>query len=208
MPSRLKATTHVNLACLERGREDEPVEGPRTRYARSADGTYIAYQIFGDGPVDIAWQFESYGTMDASWEDPFVRTWWSGLAAFARVILHDRRATGLSSRNVPPPNLETRAADLRTVFDAAGSERPVIGSWHEGLSPAILLAASDSVASVPSCGTILSHALHGRPITRGARTQISRNGRFARLNIGERSNTDESGRLNSKRTRALPLRMK
>jgi class 3 adenylate cyclase/pimeloyl-ACP methyl ester carboxylesterase len=139
----LKATTHGDLACWERRREDEPVERPRTRYARSADGTYIAYQVFGDGPIDIAWQFDSFGTIDASWEDPFVKTWWSGLAAFARVILHDRRATGLSSRNVPPPNLETRAADLRIVLDAAGSERPVIGGWHEGLTPAILLAASD-----------------------------------------------------------------
>lgn len=66
-----------------------------------------------------------------------------GLAAFARVILHDRRATGLSTRSVPAPNLETRSADLRVVLDAAGSEWPVIGGWHKGLSPAILLAASD-----------------------------------------------------------------
>jgi pimeloyl-ACP methyl ester carboxylesterase len=66
-----------------------------------------------------------------------------GLAAFARVILHDRRATGLSTRSVPAPNLETRSADLRVVLDAAGSEWPVIAGWHKGLSPAILLAASD-----------------------------------------------------------------
>jgi pimeloyl-ACP methyl ester carboxylesterase len=116
---------------------------PDPAYVKTRDGTYIAYQVFGDGPIDIAWQFDIYGTIDSSWEDPFGKTWWSGLAAFARVILHDRRATGLSSRNVPPPNLETRSADLAEVLDAAGSERPVIGSFHEGLTPAILLAASD-----------------------------------------------------------------
>jgi pimeloyl-ACP methyl ester carboxylesterase len=66
-----------------------------------------------------------------------------GLAAFARVILHDRRATGLSTRSVPAPNLQTRSADLHVVLDAAGSEWPVIGGWHKGLSPAILVAASD-----------------------------------------------------------------
>ena len=116
---------------------------PDPAYVKTMDGTYIAYQGFGDGPIDIAWQFDAYGTIDASWESPFVKTWWKGLAAFARVILHDRRATGLSTRTVSAPNLETRSADLRVVLDAAGSERPVIGGWHEGLSPAILLAASD-----------------------------------------------------------------
>jgi class 3 adenylate cyclase/pimeloyl-ACP methyl ester carboxylesterase len=119
------------------------IDIPDPAYVKTRDGTYIAYQVFGDGRIDIAWQFDVYGTIDASWEDPFGKTWWSGLAAFARVILHDRRATGLSTRNVPPPNLETRSADLGAVLDAAGSERPVIGGWHEGLTPAILLAASD-----------------------------------------------------------------
>jgi class 3 adenylate cyclase len=116
---------------------------PDPAYVRTSDGTYLSYQVLGDGPIDIAWQFDFYGNIDASWMDPFEKVMWSGLATFARVILHDRRATGLSSRNVAPPNLETRAADLRTVLDAARSERPVIGGWHEGLTPAILLAASD-----------------------------------------------------------------
>jgi class 3 adenylate cyclase/pimeloyl-ACP methyl ester carboxylesterase len=116
---------------------------PDPSYVKTSDGTYISYQVLGDGPVDIAWQFDFYGNIDASWLDPFEKIMWSGLATFARVILHDRRATGLSSRNVPPPNLETRSADLRAVLDAAGSERPVLGGWHEGLTPALLLAASD-----------------------------------------------------------------
>jgi hypothetical protein len=49
---------------------------PDPAYVKTVDGTYIAYQVFGDGPIDIAWQFDAYGTIDASWESPFVKTWW------------------------------------------------------------------------------------------------------------------------------------
>ena len=66
-----------------------------------------------------------------------------GIASFARLILHDRRGTGLSSRNVPPPNLETRVADLRVVLDAVGSERTVLAGFVEGGAPAVLFAASN-----------------------------------------------------------------
>jgi hypothetical protein len=45
---------------------------PDPAYVKTMDGTYIAYQVFGDGPIDIAWQFDAYGTIDASWESPFV----------------------------------------------------------------------------------------------------------------------------------------
>jgi class 3 adenylate cyclase len=65
------------------------------------------------------------------------------LASFGRLILHDARGGGLSSRNVPVPNLETRADDLRAVLDAVGSTSTVIGAWFEGLAPGVLLAAGD-----------------------------------------------------------------
>ncbi|HTG48003.1 MAG TPA: adenylate/guanylate cyclase domain-containing protein [Actinomycetota bacterium] len=119
------------------------MELPDPSYVKTADGAYIAYAVVGDGPVDIAWQFDFFGNIDMEWDEPFGNAWYPGLASFARVILHDRRATGLSSRNVPVPNLETRVADLRAVLDAAGSERTVIGSWYEGLAPGILLAATE-----------------------------------------------------------------
>ena len=66
-----------------------------------------------------------------------------GLASFSRLILHDRRGTGASSRNVAPPNLETRVADLRAVLDVVGSERAVLGGTMEGGGPNVLFAASD-----------------------------------------------------------------
>ena len=116
---------------------------PDPRYVMTEDGAYIAYQVVGDGPVDIAWQFDFYGNIDLTWDGPVDRAWFEGLAAFGRLILHDRRATGLSSRDVPAPNLETRAADLRAVLDAVGSERVVLGGWFESLAPCVLLAATD-----------------------------------------------------------------
>jgi class 3 adenylate cyclase len=116
---------------------------PETRYASTPDGVYLAYQVAGDGPVDIAWQFDSVGDVDLIWEEPISALFFPGIASFARLILHDRRGTGLSSRNVSPPDLETRVADLRVVLDLVGSERPVLAGALEGGAPNVLFAASD-----------------------------------------------------------------
>ncbi len=99
---------------------------PETRYVRTTDGVYLAYQVIGSGP-DVAVDFHLFaGNVDLIWEEPDWGPLLTDLAKFARVILHDRRGTGASSRNVAPPNLETRAADLETVLDAVGSETPVL----------------------------------------------------------------------------------
>ena len=116
---------------------------PETRYAETADGVYIAYQVAGEGPVDVAWQFALLGNVDLTWEAPiYAARCFPRIASFARLILHDRRGTGLSSRNVPPPNLETRVADLRVVLEAVGSERPVLAGGCEGGAPTCFFAAS------------------------------------------------------------------
>jgi class 3 adenylate cyclase/pimeloyl-ACP methyl ester carboxylesterase len=115
---------------------------PDPRYVKTDDGTYIAYQVVGDGPVDIAWQFDFGGNLDVWWDSAWDRAWFEGLASFGRLILHDWRATGLSSRNVAVPNLETRAADLLAVLDAAGSKNAVMGAVFESLAPCVLLAAT------------------------------------------------------------------
>jgi class 3 adenylate cyclase len=116
---------------------------PDPQYIKTEDGAYIAFQVVGDGPVDIAWQLDGGGGLDVWWELTSNRWWFEGLASLGRLILHDWRATGLSSRNVPAPNLETRMADLRAVLDAAGSKSAVMGGWYESLAPCVLLAASD-----------------------------------------------------------------
>jgi len=112
-----------------------------TRYAMTPDGVYIAYQAVGEGPVDLAWQLDQTGDVDLAWEGP-IGGWLREFAGFARLILHDRRATGLSSRTVPPPNLETRAADLQVVLDAVGSDRPVLAGSGEGGAGNVLFAAT------------------------------------------------------------------
>ena len=118
------------------------METPQTRYAKTPDGVYIAYQTVGDGPIDIVWQFDWLGNVDTIWEYRPYAEWFHGLASFSRLILHDRRGTGASSRNVDPPNLETRVADLSAVLDAVGSERPVLGGQFEVGAPNVLFAAT------------------------------------------------------------------
>ena len=114
-----------------------------TRYAKTPDGAYIAYQTTGDGPLDLVWQFDWFGNVDVIWEDSPLGDFLTAAARFSRVILHDRRGTGLSSRNVPVPALETRIADLRCVLDAVGATRPVLAGSREGASPNALLAATE-----------------------------------------------------------------
>jgi class 3 adenylate cyclase len=115
---------------------------PETHYEMTPDGVYIAYQVAGEGPVDVAWQFDFVGNVDVMWESPVFGPLFRGIASFARLILHDRRGTGLSSRNVSPPDLETRIADFRVVLDAVGSERPVLAGVIEGGAANALLAAT------------------------------------------------------------------
>jgi class 3 adenylate cyclase len=127
------------------------VEVRDTRYVKTADDVYIAYQVVGDGPIDLAWQLDIYGNIDLVWELTDFGPYFRGLAEFTRLILHDRRGTGLSSRNVTPPNLETRVSDLRAVLEAAGSERPFLGAAVEGGAPNVLLAAADPARVAGLC---------------------------------------------------------
>jgi class 3 adenylate cyclase len=100
-----------------------------TRFATTADGVYLAYQVVGSGPVDVVMDFHAFaGNVDLIWDEPDWGPMLEDIADFARLIVHDRRGSGASTRNVPPPNLETRAADLLSVLDAIGSERPVLGA--------------------------------------------------------------------------------
>src|SRR5262245_1324429 len=119
------------------------MELPDPDYVKTEDGAYIAYLVVGDGPVDIAWQSDFGGNLDVGWESGWDQAWLEGLSEVGRLILHDWRGCGLSSRNVALPNLETRARDLRTVLDAAGSTSTVMGGLFESLAPCLLLAASD-----------------------------------------------------------------
>jgi class 3 adenylate cyclase len=116
---------------------------PETRYARS--GPYnIAYQVVGDGPFDLLWIPGFVSNLELAWDEPLLARFMTRLARFSRLILFDKRGTGLSDR-VPIdelPTLEERMDDLVAVLDAAGSQRAALLSHSEGGNLAILFAAA------------------------------------------------------------------
>jgi class 3 adenylate cyclase len=114
---------------------------PEIRYARNGDVS-IAYQVIGDGPVDLVLVGGFVSHLEVLWEAPLVRSFLERLAGFARVICWDKREQGLSDRLGQPPTLEQGMDDLRAVMDAAGSERAALLGASEGGPMAILFAAS------------------------------------------------------------------
>jgi pimeloyl-ACP methyl ester carboxylesterase len=113
------------------------MEIPDVQYARSGD-VAIAYQVIGDGPVDVVWSRGMAGDLLSSWDQPLLMRHGTGLADFARVLMLDKRGTGLSDRVREVPTLETRMDDIRAVMDAARSDRAFLWSGHEGSRSAIL----------------------------------------------------------------------
>ena len=115
----------------------------RISYARSGDVS-IAYQVVGDGPRDIVLVPGWVSNLEAAWEDPDLARAQERLASFSRLILFDKRGTGLSDR-VPAtdlPSLETRMDDVRAVMDVVGSEQAALFGSSEGGSMAVLFAAT------------------------------------------------------------------
>jgi class 3 adenylate cyclase/alpha-beta hydrolase superfamily lysophospholipase len=114
---------------------------PAVRYAASGDLS-IAYQVVGDGPVDLVWVPGFVSHVEILWELPLWRRLLDRLSSFARVVIFDKREQGLSDRTGAPPTLEDIAGDLGAVMDAAGSERATIVGLSEGGPAALLFAAS------------------------------------------------------------------
>jgi pimeloyl-ACP methyl ester carboxylesterase len=117
---------------------------PQTRYARTADAVHIAYQVHGDGPIDLLMALGWTTNIEALWDEPSQARFLNRLASLSRLILFDKRGVGLSDR-VPEsqlPSLETRMDDLRAVMDAADSERGVVFGISEGGPMAMLFAAT------------------------------------------------------------------
>ena len=106
---------------------------PKTRYARSGD-VNIAYQIAGKGPIDLVYVPGWVSNIETAWEDPHVSRFLERLASFSRLILFDKRGTGLSDRvSISElPTLEQRMDDVRAVMDAAESERAALFGASEG----------------------------------------------------------------------------
>lgn len=114
---------------------------PKTQYAKSGD-VRIAYQVVGEGPFDLVFVPGFISNLDVAWEEPHRARVWTRLAAFARLIMFDKRGTGLSDRAVGVPTLEERMDDVRAVMDAVGSQQAALFGISEGGAMSVLFAAT------------------------------------------------------------------
>jgi pimeloyl-ACP methyl ester carboxylesterase len=113
----------------------------KTSYAKNGD-VNIAYQVVGEGPLDLAFVFGYLSHLDLIWSSPESAAFLRRLASFSRLILFDKRGTGLSDPVPGVPTLEERMEDLHAVLDAVGSQRTALFGWSEGGPMSILFAAT------------------------------------------------------------------
>lgn len=122
------------------------MKNPQTRYAKNDDGTHIAYQVVGDGPIDLIFIPWWWNHLESQWDDPLISHFLDRLASFSRLILFDMRGIGLSdpaSLN-DLPTLERWMGDAKAVLDAVGSSQTMVLGHGDGGLVAVLLAATFS----------------------------------------------------------------
>jgi len=115
---------------------------PKTRWAKTVDGVWIAYHDIGKGPLTLIFTNDMYSHLELYWELPQFVRFMNRLAAGARVLNFDRRGTGMSDRVGPTPTLESRIDDAIAVMDAAGVERAAVYGWGAGSAAMAVLQAS------------------------------------------------------------------
>jgi class 3 adenylate cyclase/pimeloyl-ACP methyl ester carboxylesterase len=114
---------------------------PTTRYVRS-DDVHIAYQVIGDGPLDLLWVPGYVSHVEATWQSPQHAAFIRRLASFCRLILFDKRGTGMSDRGSQIFTLEQRMHDVQAILDEIGSERAALFGVSEGGPMSLLYAAT------------------------------------------------------------------
>ncbi|HXV96550.1 MAG TPA: adenylate/guanylate cyclase domain-containing protein [Gaiellaceae bacterium] len=136
-----------------------------TRYARSADGESIAYRVVGDGPFDLVYVPGFVSNVEVWWTEPAIARFYERLASFSRLILFDKRGTGLSDPLQGLQPLEERIEDVLAVLDAAGSRRAAAVGLSEGSAIAAVLAAShpERVSHLVLCGPIVGGGAEDHP---------------------------------------------
>ena len=127
---------------------------PKTRYAKNGD-VNIAYQVLGDGPTDLVCVPGWVSNLDHVWSEPSLARFYERLAAFSRLILFDKRGTGLSDQTAEPPGLEQRMDDVRAVMDAVSSRRSALFGASEGGNMCMLFAATypERTIALITCGS-------------------------------------------------------
>lgn len=114
---------------------------PQTRYAKSGD-VNVAYQVLGEGPIDLVYVWGWLSHLDFQWSEPTLTSFLRRLASFSRLIMFDKRGTGLSDPVTGAPSFDERMDDIRAVMDAVGSERAALLGFSEGTALSALFAAS------------------------------------------------------------------
>jgi pimeloyl-ACP methyl ester carboxylesterase len=114
---------------------------PPTQYAKSGDAS-IAYQVVGDGPIDLVLVLGFATHLELQWESPPLARFFERISSFSRLIIFDKRGTGLSDPVTEAPTLEQRIDDLGVVMDAAGSEQAALFGISEGGPMSALFAAT------------------------------------------------------------------
>ena len=112
---------------------------PETRYARSGDAN-IAYQVVGEGPIDLVLVPGFVSHVEVAWEEPNLAHFLTRLASFSRLIVFDKRGTGMSDPTTSVPTMEERMDDIRAVMDVAGSSRAALFGVSEGGTLSLLFA--------------------------------------------------------------------
>ena len=118
------------------------MQTPDTLYAERPDGVAIAYQVLGEGPLNLVFCFGFISHLDLQWTNPAMTRFFRRLASFARLALYDKAGTGLSDPVPRISTLEERMEEIRTVMDAAGMERAALFGESEGGPSAILFTAT------------------------------------------------------------------
>ena len=115
---------------------------PATRYAQTNDGVHIAYQVVGEGPPDVVYANSFMGHVETSWEYPPAARFYDMMAQFCRLVLFDRRGTGMSDPFAGDFTIEDRTADIRAVIDAENLAAPVLLGSSEGAISSAYFAAT------------------------------------------------------------------
>jgi pimeloyl-ACP methyl ester carboxylesterase len=140
--------------------------GRRTvSYARNATGDSIAFQVVGDGPRDVVFVPGFVSHLEVFWADPSIAYFYERLASFSRLILFDKRGTGLSDPVLAPLPLEERMEDVRAVMDAAGVEQATLIGLSEGGAMAAVFAAAfpERTSALVLCGMMVGGSAEDHP---------------------------------------------
>jgi pimeloyl-ACP methyl ester carboxylesterase len=118
---------------------------PVTRYAKSGE-VNIAYQVFGEGPLNLVFAPPFVSNIENYWDAPDFARWLLRLGSYARVVMLDKRGTGMSDRVAELPGLDQRMDDLRAVMDAASMDQAALLGISEGGPLTALFAATQWVS--------------------------------------------------------------